>query len=124
VVRSAAEARRDEYTEVWAVFDTDGEDVSALLAAARRDGVETAHSTPAFETWLILHLKDHRSALVDGTRAESALKALLPRWTKGGTSFADFSDGLEAACERAERLPPTRDPGTRVHRLVRSVLRP
>ncbi|MFD3688464.1 RloB family protein [Nocardiopsis sp. NPDC058631] len=108
VVRSAAEAQRDEYTEVWAVFDTDGEDVTALVAAACRDGVEIAHSTPTFETWLILHFRDHRSALVDGARAEGVLKALLPRWTKGGTSFTDFAGGAPAAHTRSRypRAPP------------------
>jgi hypothetical protein len=124
VVRSAAEAEQDEYTQIWAVFDTDGEDATALVAEARRSGVEAAHSTPTFETWLILHFKDHRSALVDGARAVGALKALLPRWTKGGTRFEDFSGGLVDACARAERLPPGGDPGTRVHLLVGAVLRP
>jgi hypothetical protein len=42
VVRSAAEAERDDYTERWAVFDTDGEDVAALVASAAREGIEAA----------------------------------------------------------------------------------
>ncbi len=124
VVRSAAEAKRDDCTELWAVFDTDGEDVTALVAAAARGGIETAPSTPAFETWLILHLRDHRSALVTAARAERELRALLPRWSKGGTRFEDFAHGLEDACERAGRLPPTGDPSTRIHQLIRALTRP
>ncbi|WP_435107856.1 hypothetical protein [Nocardiopsis synnemataformans] len=58
---------------------------------------ETAPSTPTFETWLILHLRDHRSALVTAARAERELRALLPRWSKGATRFEDFAHGLEAA---------------------------
>lgn len=46
VVRTAKDADRDEYTEVWAVFDTDGTDVTVLCDQARRDGVQTAPSTP------------------------------------------------------------------------------
>ncbi|WP_116245676.1 RloB family protein [Nocardiopsis sp. FIRDI 009] len=124
VVRSAVRARSDEYTEVWAVFDTDGDDVSHLVASAERDGVKTAPSTPTFETWLLLHLRDHRAPLVTGGRAERALKAALRTWDKGGTHFRDFAHGLKDACERAERLHPDGDPGTRVHLLVRSLLRP
>ncbi|MEU5854473.1 RloB family protein [Nocardiopsis dassonvillei] len=124
VVRSAAEAERDDCTERWAVFDTDGEDVAALVASAVREGVEAAPSTPTFETWLILHLRDHRSALVTGASAEKELRALLPRWNKGGTRFEDFAHGLQEACERAERLPPTGDPSTRIHQLVRALIRP
>lgn len=123
VVESAATARNDEYTRIWAVFDTDGENVEALVAKAYREGIHAAASTPTFETWLILHLKDHRSAFATAAKAEKELKALLPRWTKGGTDFDDFAHGLKDACERAALLPPTGDPSTGVHRLVRAIVR-
>lgn len=58
-----------------------------------------------------------------GTKAEKALKALLPGWDKGRTRFGDFAHGLQDALERAENLPPGADPGTDVHRLVRVILR-
>lgn len=123
VVRTAKEADRDDYTEVWAVFDTDGDDVTVLCDRARGEGIETAPSTPSFETWLLLHLTDRRAALMTGAKAEKALKALLPGWSKGRTRFDDFSHGLQDALDRAESLPPGKDPGTEVHRLVRALLR-
>ncbi|RKS06090.1 RloB-like protein [Nocardiopsis sp. Huas11] len=123
VVRSASQAARDEYTEVWAVFDTDGQDVTGLVRAAERDGVEAAPSTPTFESWLILHLVDHRAAIESGAKAEKILTRLLPGWDKGGTHFKDFAHGLKDACERAARLPEGADPSTGVHRLVHVILR-
>ncbi|MFI6575466.1 RloB family protein [Nocardiopsis sp. NPDC050513] len=123
VVRSAAQARGDEYTQVWAVFDTDGEDVSEIVASATRQGVESAPSTPTFETWLLLHLRDHRAPLVDGDAAARVLRSALRTWDKGRTHFRDFAHGLQDACRRAERLPPGADPSTRVHALVRALLR-
>jgi hypothetical protein len=83
VIESAARAKRDEYTRVWAVFDTDGEDVTDLVHTVRRHEIETAHSTPTFETWLILHLADHRAALESGAKAERALNRLVPRMGQG-----------------------------------------
>ncbi|MFY7065317.1 RloB family protein [Nocardiopsis changdeensis] len=123
VVATAARASGDEYTRVWAVFDTDGADVRDLVARARKNGVEPVPSTPTFETWLILHIDDHRSPLLSGDKAEKRLKALMPRWSKGATDFADFADGLDHACARAGRLPEGHDPCTSVHLLIRAVLR-
>ncbi|WP_017544196.1 RloB family protein [Nocardiopsis prasina] len=123
VLRTARDAGHDEYTEVWAVFDTDGDDVTVLCNQARRNGIKTACSTPTFETWLILHLTDLRAALGSGAKAEKALQALLPTWRKGRTRFEDFAHGLQDAVERAELLPPDGDPSTGVHRLVRVLLR-
>lgn len=123
VLRAAREAERDDYTEVWAVFDTDGTDVTVLCDQARCDGIRTAPSTPAFETWLLLHLSDHRAALLTGAKAEKELKSLLPGWGKGRTRFDDFAHGIQDALERAERLPAESDPSTDVHRLMRALLR-
>ncbi|WP_304452212.1 RloB family protein [Nocardiopsis sp. YSL2] len=123
VVRGAAQAARDEYTEVWAVFDTDGRDVTELVGAAERDGVHTAPSTPTFESWLILHVADHRAALESGAKAERVLKRLVPGWDKGRTHFKDFAHGLKDARERAARLPAGTDPSTGVHRLLEVILR-
>ncbi len=123
VVRTAEDAERGNYTQVWAVFDTDGDDVSELCRQAGRKGIETACSTPTFETWLILHLTDLRAALGSGAKAEKALQALLPVWRKGRTRFEDFAHGLQDAVERAELLPPDGDPSTGVHRLVRVIRR-
>ncbi|MGW9351299.1 RloB family protein [Nocardiopsis flavescens] len=123
VVATAARGMGQAYNRVWAVFDTDGADVRDLVARARREGIEPVPSTPTFETWLILHLDDHRAPLLSGAKVEKRLKALLPRWTKGATDFADFAEGLDRARTRAEKLPEGCDPCTSVHLLIRAVLR-
>lgn len=122
--RQAVARDADAYTEVWAVFDTDGQDCTALIRQAQNDGLRCAPSTPTFETWLILHLRDHRAAIVSGTKGEKLLQSLLPRWSKGkGTRFDDFAQGLEDACARAESLRPGSDPSTDMHQLIRAVSR-
>ncbi|MDT0328243.1 RloB family protein [Nocardiopsis lambiniae] len=123
VVATAARALENAYTRVWAVFDTDGADVRDLVARAHKEGVEPVPSTPTFETWLILHLDDHRAPLLSGDKAEKRLKALLPRWSKGATDFTDFAHGLDKARSRAEGLPSGCDPCTSVHLLVGALLR-
>ena len=122
VVSSAAQAQGDDYTEVWAVFDTDGANITDLLSRARRDGIEVVPSVPTFETWLILHLVDHRAALMSGKQAEKTLKSLLPEWSKGRTCFGDFADGPGDALSRAASLPEGTDPNTGIHRLVQTLL--
>ncbi len=116
VIRTARETDRSNYTGVWAVFDTDGDDVTVLCDQAHRDGIRTAPSTPTFETWLILHFSDHRAALVSGAKASKTLQDLFSRWSKGSTQFEDFARGLQDALERAERLPAGSDPSTGVYR--------
>jgi hypothetical protein len=101
---------------------TDGQDVTELVRAAERDGIETAPSTPTFESWLILHLVDHRAAIESGAKAEKILRKLLPGWDKGRTDFKDFGHGLKDACARAARLPEDADPSTGVHRLLGVIL--
>jgi hypothetical protein len=83
------------FDHVWAVIDTDVAVRNGIwrnvkqLAAARK--VKLAHSTPCFEYWLLLHLKDTtRGDLVDGTAAKHAVKEELGR---------DYSTNEEVARE-------------------------
>lgn len=72
------------FDHVWAVIDTDvavrngiWNDVKQLAVAKK---VKLAHSTPCFEYWLLLHLKDTtRGDLVDGDSAKHAVKEALGR---------------------------------------------
>lgn len=61
--RIVEEARRvaddPDVDEVWALFDHDRRrDIPRVCAEARREGVRTALSHPAFELWLLLHFRD------------------------------------------------------------------
>lgn len=70
------------YDHVWAVIDTDvavregiWKEIQRFAAAKR---VKLAHSTPCFEYWLLLHLKETmRSDLINGNAAKQAVKETL-----------------------------------------------
>lgn len=122
VVDTALAPVSDNDSSVWAVSDRDGDDVTVLAAEARRGGVGCAASTPTFETWLLLRLRDHRAAIVSGAQGEKLLRGLLPRWSRdNGARFHDFAHGLADACARARfsHRTPTRARG--VHRLIKAV---
>lgn len=85
----------EKFDHIWAVIDTDvavrmgyWNDVKQLAASKK---VKLAHSTPCFEYWLLLHLKDTtRGDLVDGNAAKRAVREELGR---------DYSTNEETARE-------------------------
>lgn len=141
IVEEAAKmACEDEYNQIWAVFDTENEDVSrarsraaSLSKEVKGADVRTSVSHPSFEVWLLLHHVETEK--VGGIRQpedfENLLKEVLPHWKKGpwdtrrnqGTRFEDFRSGVEDACRRAERIGAVRPggrPATDVHEFVRA----
>jgi hypothetical protein len=104
------------------------------LAAARK--VKLAHSTPCFEYWLLLHLRDTtRSDLVDGDAAKSAVKQELGRdYSTNEETVREvmplFMDLWPEAVRRAKRVrklhadantPEPANPSTEVDRLVQAL---
>ncbi|MER5419608.1 RloB family protein [Streptosporangium roseum] len=132
-VREAVSRVSDEYDEIWCVLDTE---LNATLATAMRrearkgDGrVRLGLSTPCFEFWLILHHADWAKPFQSADAAKKKLKNVLPSWNEGNTRFADFADGVDGACERAQKLAPggedeegaPKNPSTGVWQLVESI---
>ncbi|SHJ11080.1 RloB-like protein [Nocardiopsis flavescens] len=140
IVREAMERRTEGYSEMWAVFDTEGEDVGALRRKARdtpckgtEAAVETAVSHPCFEVWLLLHHMD-RGRLTGCHTVRDTVRLLeqtVPEWAKGsknrgrkGTDFADFAPGVERARRQGARTPRDRYddyPWTDVHLVLDSL---
>ena len=127
---SIGRKNRDEsdYNQVWLVCDVDQFDVSATATLAHSQGIELAWSNPCFEVWLIIHLREGCPPFADATQAVDCLRKLLPRYNKEELDFADFSDHLDEAIQRAKRLggPPQANPSTGVGKLIeelRSALR-
>lgn len=63
VERAEKLSGRDEYDEVWCVFDKDGftdEDFNMAIALAEEKGYRVGYSNQAFEYWLLLHFNDHQ----------------------------------------------------------------
>ncbi|WP_171068811.1 RloB family protein [Actinomadura geliboluensis] len=127
IVREAKRRRADDYDEIWCVLDTELDDrlVGDILDEARGTDVRIAPSSPSFELWLILHLKDHRGPFQFAREAERTLKELRPGWSKSATRFEDFKEGLEPACARARKLHegdgPPPNPSSAVWRLVKAI---
>ncbi|MCK9872160.1 RloB family protein [Nocardiopsis dassonvillei] len=137
IVQEALNRRAEGHSQIWAVFDTEGQNVTPLRRQVQETPsspaeaeVHTAVSHPAFEIWLLLHHLDcGRLHGCHGPEdSEKLLKATVPSWAKGerrrgkaGTGFSDFEDGLDHACGRAERTTPDHYgdyPWTDVHKVV------
>lgn len=137
IVREALDRRSEGYSEIWVVFDTEGEDVSHLRSQVRdtrcsaaEATVRTAVSHPTFEIWLLLHHleRGQLSGCHLPKDAERLLKKAVPDWSKGrirrgspGTDFVDFRNGLEKARGQASRTRADRYddyPWTDVHAVV------
>jgi hypothetical protein len=58
-------ALKDDYDQVWCVFDKDGfpnEHFNNAIYMAESQGFKVAYSNQAFEYWLILHFEDHQGS--------------------------------------------------------------
>ncbi len=118
----------DEYDAVWCVVDTelDRSLTREMVRDAENSGVRLGLSSPCFELWLLLHHVDHAKPFQSAESAKRLLKEVVPSWDEGTTKFADFADGIEAACRRARKLhadddDPLKNPSTSVWRLVESL---
>lgn len=124
VKRAAAIRADNEYDAAWVVCDVDEYDVKAAITEVdRHDRVELALSRPAFEVWLILHLKNGCPGFNNAPQAGVYLGKLLPDWDKTALRFADFSGGVLDAARRAKALgePPAANPSTAVWQVIESL---
>lgn len=63
VERAHEEQQKNDYEQVWVVFDKDdfpSDDFNKAVFMAERLGFGVAYSNQAFEYWLILHFEDHQ----------------------------------------------------------------
>lgn len=58
VERAIKESDKDDYIQVWCVFDKDEfKDFDEAIRLAKKNNIEVAFSNQAFELWFILHYK-------------------------------------------------------------------
>jgi len=63
-VVEAAITRKDDYDEVWAVFDKDDfVDFEKAIALAESSGINCAFSNEAIEYWFLLHIENKTGAI-------------------------------------------------------------
>lgn len=119
----------DAYEETWCVLDVDDFDLAPCISLARRHRVGLAISNPCFEYWLLLHFEPCSAHLAGYTDAFARLTRHVPHYQKNELRFADFVPGVEAAVERARRIPGDlgrehqRNPSSGVWALVEKVVK-
>lgn len=143
---------KDQYDQVWCVFDKDefsDKDFNEAIKRAEKMGFGVAYSNQAFEYWLILHFEDHQGAALHrdlyGEKLNSYLNPLGSDYdaTKRKNITDDIFDHLmaldsktgkprvELAINRAKRIyerldhtnPAKEESSTLVFRLVQEILK-
>jgi hypothetical protein len=103
---SERDRMREDFEQVWCVFDVDHFDVGGVTAVARRKGIEVAISNPCFELWLVLHFCGHTAYAATYKELLPYLKRHMPEYDKARLDFKDCADGWSDASRRAKRLSP------------------
>jgi hypothetical protein len=87
VVEEAARVVADpDIGEVWALFDHDRRpDIPRVCTEARREGVWTALSHPAFELWLLLHFRHQLPGAQGGDN-----DGIIAKLRQAHPDFADY----------------------------------
>lgn len=126
---------RDEYDQVWVVFDIDDCTHAQMTKAnhlARENGISVAYSNQAFELWFLLHFQYQNSALDRGQYLQKLSLALRFPYTKNTRGLYLRLLPIQAeAVKNAKRLlkqysiedPCANDPSTTVFRLVEELNR-
>jgi hypothetical protein len=81
--KEKAAARREEFDEVWCVFDVERADQPEQLTKARtlaeKHGILLALSNPSFEVWLLAHFARTKRAFADCDRV---IEVLNKHWQR------------------------------------------
>lgn len=124
---------KDDYDQVWCVFDRDIfpiDNFNAALLLAEQHNIKVAYSNEAFELWYVLHFNYHQAPSRRERYAKLLTKLLGTSYKK---NLPDMYERLETrqetAIQNAERLltnynppNPARDnPSTTVHLLVQEL---
>ncbi len=129
------EKEKEDFDEVWLVFDKDEIDAEAfnrVIQQAKNLGFHVAYSNPAFELWYLLHFVYQNTALTRRD-CQQRLKQHLGRpYRKNDPTLYDaLLPYQETALRHAQRLestyapprnPAQENPSTMVHHLVQALL--
>jgi len=103
-----AKADRNEYGQIWCVFDIEispHDDLSKALDRARAKNFKLALSNPAIEFWFLLHFRDCNPCFYTFDGLEAMLKQHLPNYRKGDKStYASLKDSTGFAIRNAQRI--------------------
>ena len=136
LVRQTLELReKDDYDQVWCVFDRDTwptDNFNEAISLANQRKVRVAYSNEAFELWYLLHFHYFDTALSRHDYPQRLSVLLGHPYKKNSTStFDELLDRQPEAIRNAERLlaqyqpsnPANDNPSTTVHLLVQELNR-
>lgn len=115
-----------KYDEVWSVVDVDDHPrLNEACDRARTNEVRIAVSSPSFELWLLLHVREHSPGCHDRSRIRSMLQENWADYDKE-VDFSRCEQGYYSAVILARRLyaeardagEPNRNPSTAFYRLA------
>lgn len=92
VERAEEESRKEQYDQIWVVFDKDdfdAQDFNAAIVRAKNNGFGVAYSNQAFEYWLVLHFDDHQGGGMHRDEYEGKINEHLLK-------YGLFYDGKES----------------------------
>jgi len=126
---------KDDYDQVWCVFDKDSftsNDFNTAITKARANGIQVAYSNEAFELWYILHFQYLDTGIDRKTYIEK-LTQLLGRYRKNNPNMYELLfEKQNDAISRAKKLynsysnhnkPAANKPSTTIHLLVEQLNR-
>ncbi len=152
VDRALELSQRENYEQVWCVFDKDDfddKDFNSAIQIAKAKNFGVAYSNQSFEYWLLLHFNDHQGGKMHrneyNNKINKHLKPFNVTYDGNGTKqigedFFELLNGeddktgkkrVELAIDRAERNykklncgnPAREESSTTVFRLVKELLK-
>lgn len=100
-----AKRERNEYKEVWVVFDKDNYTKHhEAFDRARAKDIKIAFSSTCFEFWLLLHFEYTSSPFSDCDNVIRKLKVHIPGYEKGGEHYAILRPKISDAIKNGEKI--------------------
>ena len=135
IERALVERQKDDYDQVWCVFDRNSwpaQNFNSALVQARRNKIRVAYSNEAFELWYLLHFHYYDTG-IQRQQYIQILEGLLghPYAKNSATTYDELRSRQEDALHNARSLlaqynppdPANDNPSTTVHLLVEELLR-
>jgi hypothetical protein len=121
---------RDDYDQIWCVFDRDDwtkADFNQALQTANNQGFQVAYSNEAFELWYVLHFEFLNAAIPRQDYVKKLTAIMEKPYQKNSSSiYDDLLERQKVAIRNAKQLlqqyeplnPVADNPSTTVHLLV------
>ncbi|NET60777.1 MAG: RloB domain-containing protein [Symploca sp. SIO2E6] len=126
---------KEDYDQVWCVFDRDSwtaNDFNSAILKTQQENFKVAYSNEAFELWYLLHFDFVNTGISRKNYEEKLTKRLGYKYQKNSDSiYNDLIDKQNTAIKNAENLlkqydpqnPAKDNPSTTVHLLVKELNR-